>query len=888
MLTFVAPMKLTVCTLLSVLFLCTLSVPLSAQQPSTKDQVYIVPFSHLDLFWAGTREETLSRGNRIISRAMQLAEEHPEFRFLLEDDVFVENFMDSRRGTPETERLLRLVKSGQIEIAPKWAGTYQNLARGEALVRNFIYGKQYAREVFGVDPQVAHLGDIPGFTRQYPQILSKSNVPFTVMTRMAPKDIPLFRWKAPDGSSAIAWNAVKGYGWGVGLGLHRDDMDAARLERISKEVGAVQTLTRGPVYVGWGTDLFAPNERLVSNLGILNTDKALASYSFLFATPIEFFRAAEKTPDLPVLMGEIQGSWANINSSASLVWPPTIAAVDTLASAEKFATISYALGYSPYPQDRFDVLWKKTLEAMDHNFYGQGGLLGDARKIEYANAAISEGGQIMRDSLRNIAERVQHPKEEATAIVVFNPLAWTRDDVVRAHVSLYGDVVPSAIPEYRKAMKLVDAEGNSIPFDVESYTENMSRAMMLVFTAQKVPSLGYKTYYLEPAAEAAAPDPGAQVTLDEEKNKYPFRIEGSDVFENNFYRMVVDRRLGRVTIFDKQLNREIVHDMEISGAETLGGDAISVFPYTGRTIYNEVDSVKLVDNGSAETVVRISGSVAGEPVQQQLTMYRDLPRIDIENTVNWTPGRYMELQQVFPMDLAGAEVRNGVPYGSASTDEIMPGAGPHQIDEIKPELWKTWRQIQRWITASTADSSVTISADHQIFTVDDHSIRGDMLRGTSYNQLRTFTLGKPVPILHPLAGTYVYRYSITSGKGNWAATRAWQAGENFNTPLVPVIAENELLSATENLPAEQSFLSITGDNLVVSALKKAQKGDGIVVRVYDEAGRATGTSVKFLGQERSFQAVNLLEEATGTDSKTSLQVTPFSIETILMPAPARK
>src|SRR6266699_6450173 len=58
-----------------------------AQETSTAatNDVFIVPFSHLDLMWAGTREECLSRGSRIIARAVQLARDHSDFRFLLED-----------------------------------------------------------------------------------------------------------------------------------------------------------------------------------------------------------------------------------------------------------------------------------------------------------------------------------------------------------------------------------------------------------------------------------------------------------------------------------------------------------------------------------------------------------------------------------------------------------------------------------------------------------------------------------------------------------------------------------------------------------------------------------------------------------------------------------
>jgi hypothetical protein len=66
---------------------------------SPKLEAYVVPFSHLDLFWAGAREERLARGNRIIAKALQIAKQHPEFHFLLESDNFVANYVESHLRT---------------------------------------------------------------------------------------------------------------------------------------------------------------------------------------------------------------------------------------------------------------------------------------------------------------------------------------------------------------------------------------------------------------------------------------------------------------------------------------------------------------------------------------------------------------------------------------------------------------------------------------------------------------------------------------------------------------------------------------------------------------------------------------------------------------------
>ena len=103
-------------------------------------------------------------------------------------------------------------------------------------------------------------------------------------------------------------------------------------------------------------------------------------------------------------------------------------------NAEEFAAINHSLHYAEYPQREFDFLWKKLIESTDHNHDGQGGQIGDDRKKSYSELAIIRGGEILRDMLRNIAERVEIPVAGGRPIVVFNSLGWKRDDVVNAPV----------------------------------------------------------------------------------------------------------------------------------------------------------------------------------------------------------------------------------------------------------------------------------------------------------------------------------------------------------------------------------------------------------------------------------------------------------------------
>ena len=90
-----------------------------------KTEVYVIPFSHLDLFWAGTREECLSRGNYIIRQALDLLEKHDNFRFLIETVNFIDHYLNC--FPEEQTRIRKFLKTGKLELSSLWTGIYLNL-----------------------------------------------------------------------------------------------------------------------------------------------------------------------------------------------------------------------------------------------------------------------------------------------------------------------------------------------------------------------------------------------------------------------------------------------------------------------------------------------------------------------------------------------------------------------------------------------------------------------------------------------------------------------------------------------------------------------------------------------------------------------------------------
>jgi alpha-mannosidase len=846
-----------------------------ASRESPDPAFYLIPFSHLDLFWGGTREEDLARGCQIIAKAIRLANESPKFRFLLEDEVFIANFVESHANSQDLANLKRLIKEGRIEIAPKWAGIFQGLPDGEVLARNVMIGKRYAHNVFGVDPLVAHMGDIPGYTQQFPQILKQSRVPYMVMPRMGPTDKSLFYYKSPDGSKILVWNALKGYGWGTFLTSTKTSYED-KLQRLGRDLADLRKHYPGPVFINWGSDLFVPQDDLVAQ--VEKFDKP-GPTRLVISTPSEFFERAVKVSDIPETSGEIPDSWPNIVPSLTHMWPQIIPATATLLAAEKFAAINYALGYAEYPQADLDLLWKRLIESMDHNHDGQGGQRGDSRKIEYMQRSLIQGGEILRDRLRNIAERVQVPISNSVAVVVFNPLGWTRDDLVKTHLTIYGDPAPGNIGAWRKGLRLLDEAGSPIPFQVEEYSENISRALELVFVARGVPSLGYKTYYLIPTDQPDAFPKAATVALDDDKDRLePRRAAGTNAIENAFYRLSVDRATGRVTLFDKELNREVCRDMEVVANEERGGNYIGLEPLSGRTLLASVDSVALEENSPVRAIARITSRIADIQITQRLTLPRDLKRLEVENTIEWKTPRFVRVEQLFPLPQPDRALHYGTPFGECATDNIMPNTGPRAGDEIKPDSWHNSRIIHDWIHAGTDGWGLTLATDHQQIRLSEGVIRAEMLRGTRFTSVKVVRGDEVTSLHYPPPGVYVFRYSVSSAKGDWKAAKAYRTGINWNNPLLPVTVVDAI--STKTLPPTHSFCSVSQDNLVISALKKADLGPSVLLRAYEIEGAPVETPVEFLGQKATFSEVNLLEEEVNSKPQEVLRCPPFGIKTI--------
>ena len=133
-------------------------------------QIGVIANSHLDLAWLWTMGETRRKTARTFAAQLRLLKEYPEALFIQSQCAEYEL---CRKYYPDLfEDIKKAIQGGQwIADGGMWVEPDTNMAGGESLVRQFLYGRKYFREVLGVDSRVAWLPDTFGYSAALPQIL---------------------------------------------------------------------------------------------------------------------------------------------------------------------------------------------------------------------------------------------------------------------------------------------------------------------------------------------------------------------------------------------------------------------------------------------------------------------------------------------------------------------------------------------------------------------------------------------------------------------------------------------------------------------------------------------------------------------------------------------
>jgi len=794
-------------------------------------EVHMIGNAHIDQAWLWRWRETVDVCKNTFSSVLSLMESYSDLKYT-QSQANVYAWME--RYDPDLfGRIRQAVREGRwCIVGGMWVEPDVNMPSGESLSRQLLYGQQYFQERFGQIARTGYNPDTFGHPWTLPQILHKGGLDTYYLGRGG-KGSPLFWWESPDGSRVLAYNR----GWYTG-----DPLD----ERMAE--GPIDLQKRFDVpasmhFFGMGDHGGGPTREQIERILTLNRLPLMPTLRF--STPdIYFAEALSRAQNLPVVNTELNPVFEGCYTTQSDQKRNNRKAEVALFGAEVFSSVAAHFGL-PYPRTSLTDAWKKTLFNQFHDLLPGSGIhaIYEDAQEDY-NAVFREAGVAQKKALtflslevNTLGNRPDPPLRRGQGragqpIVVFNPLSWARTDAV--HLIL-------TWPKRPTSLVLRDSRGRLHPIQILATRQTPEGWQMeAIFVAEEVPSMGYRAYRVLPGI---APTP--QTVFADETS-----------LENEFLRARFDPKTGLlVSLYDKIARKEcLARPGNLLQALEDRGNAW-VINYTGKSedLTGEA-TVRLVERGPVKAKIRITRRWRDSQFVQDVAVYRKLPRLEVELKADWKE-RHVLLKVAFPLPLTQPEATFEIPYGSIT----RPADGHEAVG-------------QQWVDVSDTTGGVSLLNDCKY----GFDIKGNVLR-------MTLLRGSTDPDPQADIGHHQMHYALYPHRGSWQTANTLRRGREFNHPLIAI---NTTLHSGR-LPSEGSFLSIDPKNIVLSALKKAESSDDLILRVYEAEGKATLAEALLLAPAVQVLEDNLIEMAPRplkgmklSGRKLQWSMVPYEIKTL--------
>jgi len=862
-----------------------------AKRPEAKSyfeqggRLRIISSSHQDIAWMDSPQKCMVyRDERCISPALEMMVQNPDYCFVMENMLNLMEFLD--RHPERKADILRFSREGRMEWGATFNQPYESLLSGEELVREVYFGRRWIKKNLpGCDAVVYFNPDVPGRALQMQQILSKSGIPYMVISRYHEG---FYGWASPDGSSVLAYSPGHYTNSSALLNAKPADSVRAVSEKLSKWGPYYQKRNIPPEFpllnsvdfskpTDFGELINLWNGRQKSGVG------APAS-KMQYSSARGFFEALTKNnPSFDPVGGERPNLWLYIHGPTHH-WAISAhrQAGFLLPAAETFNTVKALLAgsFQNYPAKMMGEAWLAAIYP-DHGWGGKEGQVTDRlfrKKYEFAR---DKGQEMLMGALRAISSLVKTDPAKGRPFFVYNALSWPRTDPLTITVKRTPAV-----------LAIHDAQGKVVPYQIlPPLPDQSSDDIRLEFIAPDVPSVGYKTFYLAEKADVGRGQPlGA-------------RADG--VFENSYYKIELARG-GVKSIFDKELKCEILNTQKFLGFEVFTmqsvGSGAGEFGRVQQPTMEGFDRLgahetpwkfEVEQSGPIKTVFSLNQPLSDCVIKEKLIIYNSIKRIDCEvSLIGWDGSPYREYRLALPVAAAQAKLAYEVPMGvvEIGTSETPGTGGPaygslvydEPLSQIRP------REVQNFLTASddrfglTMSTSVAVN-DYQDPTPDP--VNYPVLQAVLLASRRSCH-GEGNWYLQE--GDHDFRFSIVSHAPGWR--NGYRRGIQANCPLFAVVHPSPAVGRT--LPEVKSFFSVSSPNVLLSTIKKSEDDDSVVLRCYDIEGKDADVQLDFFVPCEKAELVSMIEEGGKTipslKNGLKLKVGHHAIETIkLWPSRAK-
>lgn len=806
--------------------------------------VDIISSSHQDIAWVdGIDYCRNDRIKTIIKPAMEIMKKHPTFKFGMEQTLNLMELLDQDPGY----RDIAIATNNRKQFG--WGATfnqpYEGVESSEQLVRQLYLGRKWLLDSFNgqMDTRTAFSVDVPARTMQFPQILSKAGVKHLYISRFREG---FYNWYSPDGSKVFTYSPAN-YG-AVYLIYKYFDQDAPtamqKLHNVLKNWNEYYSSRNIPPHyaVVIMSDASGPQfyESVLKDWNDI-VEVSGAAIPKLQYTTADQFLSSVNVPGAKIdsISGDRPNLWLYIlGSSHYEAFKAKRASSVDLPASEMFNSISGLLdkNFSNYPKKKLDLAWYKSIYP-DHGWGGKEGAATDSTFRTYLEESDSLALQTLYPALSKIASQIKTKK--GTAFTVFNDLSWNRDAPAKIPVQ-------DAPGEYT----LTDSRGKVIP----SQLVRAKNSATLQFTAKDVPAIGYNTYYLSKAPKNA-----------------PRKYAGqTNACENDFYKIEFGNG-GIKSLYDKQLNQELLNTTRFSGGDVLdlgyngldAGEFTEITP-ANMTHYdkfsNHFSIWKVICDGPVFVTYECRYKINEVDFIQRITVYNQIKKIDFEYEVpSWKGIKMRQLSFVMPINSNRAEISYDIPMGMATVHQtelpVRPGGfawdGTYwqKPEEIHP------RELQNFVTASTEKFGLTLSSQVTMFDWVDptrDAVTYPVLQAVMLTTNRSCHGEGP---WYCQKGRHVFNFSVSSHQPGWKNGFSFGIGNNH--PLYTVSAPS---NKKGYLPERQSFFRSTAPCSQITAVKKADSSDDIILRIVNMDNQNTNGTLRLFKNARQLHRCSLIEE----------------------------
>jgi alpha-mannosidase len=820
----------------------------------SKDKVlYCIGYAHLDTQWRWDFRTTIDRYIRdTLDRNFERFDQFPGYVFNFTGSVryeMMEEFYPDKYA-----QLKEYIEQGKWCVSGSSVDEGDvNVPSAEATVRQVLYGNQYFRREFGKESVDFMLPDCFGFPASMPSIWAHCGLKgFSTqkLTWGSAVGIP-FKvgvWEGPDGASIIAALDPGAYIGGIKGEVHTNPGWVKRVEDNGKNYGVWADFH----YYGVGDQGGAPRAKDIRNyLASVNVKDGPITVALTASDQMFRDITPEQKEKLPKYKGDLLLTEHSAGTLTSQSYMKRWNRKNELLAdaAERVAVAADWLGGASYPREKLYKSWIRLLANQMHDIL-PGTSIPRAYRYSWNDEIVASNGfaAVMTDSVGAMS-RALDTSAQGRPVIVYNPVAINREDIVEATVSF-----PEGAPA---VVKVIGPDGNEGPAQIIARDGN---AISILFVA-KVPSVGLAVYDVRPGKASRAADSPLRIT--------------ERLLENERYRVSINDAGDVSSIVDKANG----------GREILAEPARLMFTYEKprnwpawnmdwadrqKAPIGAVDGpakVRIVESGPVRVSLEIEREARNSVFIQRIRLGRGEAgqRVEFDCDIDWQAAE-CALRASFPLTVSNPKATYN--WGMGTIDR-------GNNDPVKYEV-----PSHEWFDLTDA------SGEYGVSVLEDSKFGSDKPSDNHVRLTLLYTPGVRRGYLDQHSqdwGRHEILYGLYGHAGDWRTGKSEWQGRCLNQPLRGF----EAPAHKGTLGRRFSLAKTSTPQVAIRAMKKAEEGDAFVVRLQELWGRsAENVAVTFAtpiveahetdGQERR------IADAQIESGGLRLSMTPYSPRTFVV------